>query len=172
MTRRLRTAILARQFADQRDEALRANRVWADHANGLSESLKSRPVSVNELHSTLQASCVPLFQQEHYEAALSDAAKCVEVRLREAIAVGSDVYGQQLVSKAFGGDTPLLVVSDIAAEQKACFFMFAGFFGFVRNPAMHNSLCSDNAKIYAFERISMASLLLRVIDEVKASGRF
>jgi hypothetical protein len=58
------------------------------------------------LHPAIQDAARPYFSSGHRAAAVSEACKAIELRVRELL--GSSKSGQSLMSEAFGGDRPRL----------------------------------------------------------------
>ena len=86
----------------------------------------------------------------------------LEVRVRTVSELTSSSV--QLTRDAFNEDTgPLRSQSTDKAERQALAHLFAGAFGWVRNPAMHRDLDIDDVH-HAVEQLMLASLLLRMVD--------
>ena len=78
---------------------------------------------------------------------------------------GIEGVGAQLMRAAFNEDTgPLRSDAEDRGERQALPHLFAGAFGWVRNPAAHRDVPMDDVT-YAIEQLLFASLLLRIADE-------
>lgn len=107
---------------------------------------------------------LPLFADGHYSAAVLEAFKQVEVRVRSAARLPDALDGVKLMRAAFNGDKgPLRDVEADPAERQAMPHLFAGAYGVVRNPAAHRDVDLDDP-IEAAELILLANHLLRIVD--------
>lgn len=62
----------------------------------------------------------------------------LESRIRELAGLASEsIEGQELMSRAFSGSSPLLRFSSEPAIQQSAHLLFRGYSGFVRNEVMH-----------------------------------
>ena len=92
--------------------------------------------------------------------------KAVEIRVRKLARFGDDVYGTDLMNKAFGPNGPLTDLSQPKGEQDATRSLFAGAYGVLRNPAGHREIDYTNIS-EAAEAVHTASLLMRILDRVE-----
>lgn len=132
-----------------------------------STTVDSSPPDATGLHPFLRRSAVPLFDNGHFAAAVFDAFKAVEVRVRELS--GIDESGRKLMQRAFGGTAPVIDVSVEAGragldEQEGFTLIFMGVMQGIRNPKAH-LLIEQEDQQRAFEYLAMASILLRRLDD-------
>src|SRR4029077_19973736 len=98
----------------------------------------------------------------NFQQAITEAFRIIEVRVRDAS--GLNTNGVPLMRKAFDEDSgPLKARSTDKAERQALAHLFAGGFGWVRNPAMHRDVTVNDMS--AIEQLMLASLLLRIVDD-------
>jgi uncharacterized protein (TIGR02391 family) len=117
------------------------------------------------IHPTLLADIYPSFLRGQYEAAIFQAFKLIEVRVRDACPEFNTRIGVDLMNNAFRpADGPLTNATEPASEQQALMFLFAGAIGRFKNPGSHR-LVPDLTAADAIEAIQFASHLLRVVDE-------
>jgi uncharacterized protein (TIGR02391 family) len=131
---------------------------------------KGRDVRLAGLHPTIREVARPYVESEHPGAAIFEAAKAVSVRVKQMS--GLDIDGTDLMAKAFGGDTPRILLGDLSTttgrdEQEGYRLIFMGTMRAIRNPKAHEpfeNLPSDEA----FERLGLLSLLMHKLDEAAA----
>jgi hypothetical protein len=114
---------------------------------GLSGVLRPRPVilgSIEILDSEIRSRCLDLFEAfrtegttDRLDTVLTEGTRILENRIRAIAKLPADCVGLDLAKTAFGGTTPALRVSDIAAEQEAIHLLYRGVFGFIRNQVHH-----------------------------------
>lgn len=103
-----------------------------------------------------------------YETAAFAAMKAVEVAVREAAGLPSDLLGVGLMRKAFSPkDGALRDTGAEGGEQQATADLFAGAIGAYKNPASHRSVQFEDP-IEASEVIQLADLLLRIVRRAVA----
>lgn len=79
-------------------------------------------------------------------------------------ASGLEGIGAPLMRAAFNEDKgPLRSESGDKGEREALAHLFAGAFGWVRNPVSHRDAPADDVA-HAIEQLMLASLLLRIVD--------
>ena len=111
-----------------------------------------------------------LLNQGQFESAVLQAYKTIETRIREKISATSEEYGTKLIRKAFNPENgPLTDYGLPKAEREAFCNYIAGAFGFYKNPCSHRDIELDF--ISAFDRIVVASDLLKVIEDANVSKR-
>jgi Protein of unknown function (Hypoth_ymh) len=108
---------------------------------------RPRPVlmsSIELLDSELRARCLDLFEAfrsdgntDRLDTVLSEASRILENRIRSVAGLPADCVGLELASRAFGGASPILCVSNVTPEQDAAHLLFRGVFGFIRNHVQH-----------------------------------
>lgn len=112
------------------------------------------------LRNDMAAVVLPLFLGGHFDQAVQAAFLQVEVFVREAAELPADLVGVQLMRKAFhpeGG--PLTDMSLVIAERQGLSDLFAGAFGFYRNPFNHQIVGLSKA-VQAASIILLANELL------------
>jgi uncharacterized protein (TIGR02391 family) len=110
------------------------------------------------------------FRQGDFEQAVVVAMKAVEVRVRELTGLGNDSFGDRLMKKAFDPDSGLLSdLTSVRPEREGTMNLFRGAFSAVRNPSSHRDVEYRNAT-QAMEAVAVASLLMRILDQVEKRG--
>lgn len=130
-----------------------------------------RRLSVENLHSKVIHASSDLFADGHYEAAVSEAFKSIEVRVRTM--AGSAQSGVKLMGEAFGGTEPRVSVTTTTGqsgkdEQEGFGALFRGSMLGVRNPRAHDLFQPQDPQ-QALEYLGFASLLHRQLDNATAS---
>lgn len=121
------------------------------------------------VHPLIVKKCFALLNGGQFESAVFQAFKSIETNIRKKIKAPSDLVGVKLIRKAFSPDVgPLTDKGLPIAEREAFCNYIAGAFGFYKNPCSHRDVDMDF--ISAFERIVVASDLLKVIEESKLDG--
>ncbi len=115
------------------------------------------------LHPYLQGATYDALIRGNLQQAVAEAFRVVEVRVRDAS--GLEGVGATLMRAAFNEDSGPLR-SDVAdrGERQSLPHLFAGAFGWVRNPASHRDVPMNDVT-HAVEQLMLASLLLRIADE-------
>jgi uncharacterized protein (TIGR02391 family) len=124
---------------------------------------KASQFSATMLHEELRGAAYDALVRGNFQQAVAEAFRVVEVKVRNA--AGIEGVGATLMRAAFHEDTGPLR-SDVAdrGERQALPHLFAGAFGWVRNPASHREVPMDDVT-HAIEQLMLASLLLRIADE-------
>lgn len=130
-----------------------------------------RRLSVENLHAEVIRSSSDLFADGHYEAAVSEAFKSIEVRVRTM--TGSAQSGVKLMGEAFGGSQPRVSVAAATGqsgkdEQEGFGALFRGSMLGVRNPRAHDLFRPQDPQ-RALEYLGFASLLHRQLDSATVS---
>lgn len=130
-----------------------------------------RRLSVENLHTEVIHSSSDLFADGHYEAAVSEAFKSIEVRIRTI--TGSTQSGVKLMGEAFGGSEPKVSVANATGqsgkdEQEGFGALFRGSMLGVRNPRAHDLFQLQDPQ-QALEYLGFASLLHRQLDSATLS---
>jgi uncharacterized protein (TIGR02391 family) len=126
--------------------------------------------SLEFLNPRLVEKCADHFRSAKYDDCILNAAKVVEVMVREAASLPAEDIGVQLMRKAFKPAAPLLKFSDVSAEQEAAMNLYCGFIGFFKNPHSHKFM-NINDPITAFEILSMANHLCGMIANATAAQK-
>jgi uncharacterized protein (TIGR02391 family) len=93
--------------------------------------------------------------------------KAVTNRLKQM--TGLDIDGTQLVGAAFGGERPRVLLAERSTQtgrdlHDGFHALFRGAVQGIRNPPAHEPF-HDMEENDAFERLSLASLLMRQLDQ-------
>lgn len=135
-----------------------------------------RRLTFENLHPEIQEAAGALFADGQYEAAVSEAFKSLEVRVRTLTGVHKP--GAALMAEVFKADAPKI---DVAVhdgqsgkdEREGFLHIFRGSMIGIRNPKAHE-LFAEGDPQQALEYLGMASLLHRRIDggdsEVAGAG--
>jgi len=107
------------------------------------------------------------------EVAIFEAFKAVNNRVKEMTGLNAD--GNDLMARAFGDDrdpNPPIRLADVSKEtgrniQSGFKFIFMGCVRGIRNPDAHE-LFEPISDEEAFEELSLASMLMRRLDDVIA----
>ncbi len=135
--------------------------------------LKAHMLPKRQIHPLIAGKVYPPFLRGEYDTAIFQAFKEVEVAVRQAGRFPIDQVGENLMRAAFAVPNaeknvaagPLTDTQLPAAEQKAMAHLFAGAFGFYRNPAGHRHVPTHPQE--SAEVIMFASQLLRIVDRLK-----
>ena len=128
----------------------------------------------DQLHPTIASKVYPAFLRGDYDTAVFEAFREVEVGVREGGGYNPSDTGVDLMRKAFkpedknkpnSGSGNLTDKQLQPAEQEAMAHLFAGAFGFYRNPVGHRHVLTSAQE--AAEIISFASQLLRIVDRLR-----
>jgi uncharacterized protein (TIGR02391 family) len=104
------------------------------------------------------------FMRGKFDDAVFHAMKAVEVTVREASGLPSDLTGVRLMRKAFEPKTgPLADPNAEAGEQQAQCELFAGAIGSFRNSQAHRYVNLDNPT-EALEIVMLANYLLSTVE--------
>lgn len=101
-----------------------------------------------------------LFRDKHYESAVFNAFKQIEISIREK--TGLDLYGANLIKTAFGPSNGILRDSNlVSSEQTAQMELFSGALCSIKNPESHKNI--SYSKQEAIELLNLANYLLRIL---------
>jgi uncharacterized protein (TIGR02391 family) len=115
------------------------------------------------LHHSLRGATYDALIRGNFQQAVAEAFRVVEIRVRDGS--GLEGSGAALMRAAFHEDTgPFHSDASDRGERQALPHLFAGAFGWVRNPASHREVPMVDVT-HAIEQLMLASLLLRVADE-------
>jgi len=118
------------------------------------------------VHPWIVRKSFKLLNDGQFESAVLQAFKTIETRIREKINADPENVGVKLIRKAFHPEIgPLTDYALPKAEREAFCNYIAGAFGYYKNPCSHRDVEMDF--ISAFERIVVASDLLKVIEKSK-----
>ena len=125
-----------------------------------------RRLTIQNFHPRVIEAAGALFADGHFDTAVSEAFKSLEIRVRGLI--GSQQSGVKLVGEAFGGDKPKLNLSKLNGqsgkdEQEGFLALFRGAMLAVRNPHAHEAAAEVDVQ-EALEYLGFASLLHRRLD--------
>lgn len=120
------------------------------------------------LHPEVLAVAEQLFKDGHRAAAVFEAAKAVNNRVKKLSGISGD--GMGLMSNAFREEHPALVLADLTTQtgkdiQAGYRFLFMGSQQAIRNPAAHEQF-GELDDHEAFELLSLASHLMRKLDQL------
>lgn len=130
-----------------------------------------RRLTVENLHPLVAGAAADLFADGHFESAVAEAFKSVEVRVRDL--TGSTSSGVKLMGEAFGSASPHIDVGlrsgqSGADEREGFLALFRGAMLAVRNPRAHD-LATEQDPQEALEYLGFASLLHRRLDVAKTA---
>ncbi len=114
------------------------------------------------LHPKLVEKCGDHFFSAKYDDCILNAAKLVEVSVREAANLNDSDIGVNLMRKAFRPDAPLLKYSENTAEQEAIMHLYSGFIGVFKNPHSHKFI-EIKDPLTAFEILSFTNHLYSIV---------
>jgi uncharacterized protein (TIGR02391 family) len=121
------------------------------------------------LHPAIQEAARPFFSVGNRAAAVFEAFKAIELRVRELI--GSDRTGMPLMGEAFDGDAPRLALNDHSDppdidEQRGFALIFKGSSQGIRNPKAHAPF-EELEERRTLDYLGLASLLMRRLDDAE-----
>lgn len=115
------------------------------------------------IHPKIVEKSFSLLEAHEFESAVLQAFKIIETSIREKIDAAPEEVGIKLIRKAFNPENGPLTNTDLPkAEREAFTNYIAGAFGYYKNPCSHRDVDMDF--ISAFDRIAVASNLLKIID--------
>lgn len=101
-----------------------------------------------------------LFRDKHYESAVFNAFKQIEIIVREK--TGLDLYGANLIKTTFGPTNGVLRDNNLVSnEQTAQMELFSGALCSIKNPESHKNI--SYSKQEAIELLNLANYLLRIL---------
>src|SRR3990172_8734880 len=102
-------------------------------------------IQENEVfHPRIVDSCLPLFNDGHYQHAALESMKQVEMALREKGIAPKDLFGKKLVSWVLGSGEHITLSVPLGDElQEKARTLFKGAFGYYRNYAAHDGIKID-----------------------------
>jgi uncharacterized protein (TIGR02391 family) len=124
----------------------------------------SRMLQKEALHPRIATDVWIEFMRGKFDIAVLLAMKAVEVSVREASGLPSDLVGVSLMREAFKPKSgPLADHTSEKGEQEARSALFAGAIGSYKNPQSHRDVNLDDP-VEALEIIMLANHLLRIVD--------
>jgi len=144
------------------------NLVIGDPAKGRrTRSPILRDARLAVMHSEILAVAEHLFKDGHRAAAVFEAAKAVNNRVKKMTSLSGDGVG--LMGNAFKDDRPALMLADLATQtgkdiQAGYRFLFMGSQQAIRNPPAHEQF-GEMDDDETFELLGLASLLMRRLDQ-------
>ncbi len=118
-------------------------------------------------HEKLRAAAYDAFVGGNYQQAVSDAFLIVEDYVRNKSRLSGN--GASLMRAAFDADRgPLRSSAADKNERDSLAHLFAGAYGFLRNPA-HHRLLPMNDPAPTVEQLMLANFLLREVDQAAVS---
>jgi uncharacterized protein (TIGR02391 family) len=103
-----------------------------------------------------------LLDAGYYDEAVVNAFKVLDHRIRAACAEAPDVYGEELINRAFAPDKGKLSQGLVESERRGLRNLVSGANAFFRNPSAHRFVNYDQAT--AETVIVLVSLLLKMME--------
>lgn len=127
---------------------------------------KSHLLPSDNLDPILVRKVKPSFIRGDYDAAVFQAFKEVEIRVRDKAGFTNREIGVDLMRKAFGPPKgPLVDTTAHPAEQAARMEIFSGTIGMYKNPSSHRDIEFSDPNEVA-DIIHIANALLRIVDSI------
>jgi uncharacterized protein (TIGR02391 family) len=147
----------------------RRGREAANSRETFERARKAAQFPATLLHENLRGATYDALIRGNLQQAVAEGFRVLEVKVRNAS--GLEGVGATLMRAAFHEDTgPLRSDVSDRGERQALPHLFAGAFGWVRNPASHRDVPMDDVT-HAIEQLMLASLLLRIANERIAAHR-
>jgi uncharacterized protein (TIGR02391 family) len=119
------------------------------------------------LDSELESRARAAFIRGQYQAAVLEAFKLVEIRVRHAAGLPEDEVGTDLMRTAFHLDKGILADLTVPrAEREAAAHLFAGAIGLFRNPPAHRDISLSAEE--TVDLLHLANHLLRIVESRRA----
>ncbi|MEU8944224.1 TIGR02391 family protein [Streptomyces sp. NPDC048489] len=118
------------------------------------------------LHPLIETKARRQFLLGEYENAIFVSMKAVEVRVRQLAGFGDDMFGTDLMTKAFRQGGPLADLTAPPGEIVGTMMLFQGAYAVLRNPSGHREVSFDDVT-EASEAVMTASLLMRMLDKIE-----
>ncbi|MEV5532618.1 TIGR02391 family protein [Streptomyces prunicolor] len=130
------------------------------------ETVRSVNRLQDNLHPLIEAKARRQFLIGEYENAIFVSMKAVEIRVRQLAGFGDDMFGTDLMTKAFRQGGPLADPAALAGEVVGTMMLFQGAYAVLRNPSGHREVSFDDVT-EASEAVMTASLLMRMLDKIE-----
>ncbi|MEV0470932.1 TIGR02391 family protein [Streptomyces prunicolor] len=130
------------------------------------ETVRSVNRLQDNLHPLIEAKARRQFLIGEYENAIFVSMKAVEVRVRQLAGFGDDMFGTDLMTKAFRQGGSLADPAAPAGEVVGTMMLFQGAYAVLRNPSGHREVSFDDVT-EASEAVMTASLLMRMLDKIE-----
>ena len=133
---------------------------------------RSLPFQTYDLHKEIKAVSLRLYENKHYAQAVEEAFKRVIKEVKRIVKekTGEELDGDKVMNRAFGfsHQEPVVKFNQLQSqedenEQQGMMFLFKGIVG-IRNKKAHDNVIL-NDPIRAIEYLSLASLLMRLLDQ-------
>jgi uncharacterized protein (TIGR02391 family) len=120
------------------------------------------------LHPGIQANALPLFDRgpKHFETAVFEAFKSVEIAVRDAAGLPNELVGTKLMNQAFGLGGKLRDPKGDPGEEDGIRSLFSGAVASYKNPASHRNVLWEDGKA-VLRALIFASELLGIVDSRK-----
>lgn len=118
------------------------------------------------IHPDIHMKCWSLYMQGNYDNAILAATRSVEVAVRRKARLPDDLVGVNLITQAFRPDHPILVYSDLRAEQEGMMALLRGMILVYKNPQSHRHVEVQNQS-ECLAILLMCSNLLYTIDALR-----
>lgn len=116
------------------------------------------------VHPEIVRKSFSLLDKGEFESAVFQAFKLLETLIRKKIGADAEEIGIKLIRKAFHPEKGSLTDFKLPKSERESFANYiAGAFGYYKNPCSHRDVELDY--ISSFDRIVVASDLLKIIDE-------
>jgi len=158
--------LIARKIDDANPDSIFVTR-WGQRALkvGLPE-IRAVDRLRDNLHPLIGRQVRRQFLLGEYEQAIFVAMKAVEVRVRKMAGYGDEVFGVDLMTRAFKAGGPLADTAAPSGEVEGTMMLFRGAYAVLRNPSGHREVSYDDVT-EASEAVMTASLLMRMLDKVE-----
>ena len=121
------------------------------------------------VHPNIIKKSFSLLEKGEFESAVFQAFKILETTIRKKIGAKSEEIGIKLIRKAYNSDNGVLTDYKLPKSEREAFSNYiAGAFGYYKNPCSHRDVELDF--VSAFDRIVVASDLLKIIDKSSPKG--
>lgn len=135
----------------------------------LIESGALHPFDERNVHPDIEKITKKLFDDGHYSQATFEAFKYVDKKVQKLSKINKSGY--QLMMQAFNESSPKIKLTNLSNtseidEQQGYKFIFSGAVMAIRNPRGHEFGLQETPD-QCLDHISLASLLLRRLDDVK-----